>query len=123
MAKLGRPTKYKPEMCDTVIELMSEGASHIEVMAELGIWEEAFYNYIKKHEDFAQAVKKGQQKSAAWWERKGRVNLENGQFSYTGWYMNMKNRFGWADKKDVHNTGDLQINVVTGISRAPGDND
>lgn len=123
MAKVGRPTKYKPEMCGIVIELMAEGASKIEVMAELGIWEEAFYSYIRKHEDFSQAVKKGTQLSAAWWERKGRVNLENGQFSYTGWYMNMKNRFGWTDKQDVHNTGDMQLNVVTGIERAPGDED
>jgi hypothetical protein len=121
MAKVGRPTKYKPEMCDTVIQLMGEGASHIEVMAEIGIWEDTFYRWKRENKEFSEAIKKGEQLSAAWWERKGRVNLENGQFNYTGWYMNMKNRHGWADKKEVKNTGDLTINVSTGIDRAPGD--
>ncbi len=121
MPKPGRPTKYKPEMCGTAIKLMAEGASHIEVMAELAIWEDTFYRWKREKKEFSEAIKKGEQLSAAWWERKGRVNLENSEFSYTGWYMNMKNRHGWSDKKEVKNTGDITINVSTGIDRAPGD--
>ena len=108
----GRPTKFKEEMCETVICLMSEGASKIEVCAELGICFDTIAEWCNPKGDyfkptFSEAVKKGLQLSQAWWEKNGRTNLENRDFNYTGWYMNMKNRFGWADKKEIdHRSGD-----------------
>lgn len=107
----GRPTKYKQEMCQTVVKLMSEGASLIEVAAELGVDQETLHRW-KKEEDkkeFSNAIKEGTALSEAWWQRMGRVNLGNGSFSYTGWYMNMKNRFGWADKTE--NKHDHQVDM------------
>ena len=116
--KTGRPTKYKPEMCETVVSLMSQGASKYEVCAELNIcfdtiseWCDPKSAYFKP--DFSDSVKKGLQLSRAWWEKSGRLNLENRDFSYTGWYMNMKNRFGWADKQEVdHTTGGEKITRI-----------
>lgn len=105
---VGRPSKYKPEMCDKVIELMTDGASKYEVCAELEIcfdtiseWCNPEGEYFKR--DFSDSVKKGLDLSRAWWEKQGRTNLKDKDFSYTGWYMNMKNRFGWADKQVVEN--------------------
>jgi len=33
-------------------------------------------------------------------ERIGRENLFNKDFNFTGWYMNMRNRFGWTNNPD-----------------------
>lgn len=96
--KIGRPTKYRPEMCNRVIDLMAQGTSLFEVAADLGISEDTLYRWKKERSSFSEAIKRGGLLSRAWWERKGRVNLENKDFSSTLWYMNMKNRFGWADK-------------------------
>lgn len=107
---MGTYSKYHPDMCSTVVELMKEGASIVEVSAELGIHRDTFYEWINEKGDyyqseFALAVSEGKALSQAWWEKNGRINLENPRFNYTGWYMNMKNRFGWADKKEVSGPG------------------
>ncbi len=117
----GRPSKYEPEMCDQVIELMKEGASLVEVAAEIGICEDTLHEWKKTNAEFSESIKKGVQLSAAWWERKGRTNLENKDFSYTGWYMNMKNRFGWRDKHDHELSGELNIKKIENVIIDPTD--
>ena len=120
---MGRPTKYKPEMCETVIELMKEGASQYEVLATLGISEDTFYRWKKENEEFSESIKRGSQLSQAWWEKKGRISLDDRQFNSTLWYMNMKNRFKWADKQEVKNEGNVTIVMDTGIDHYPGEQD
>ena len=121
--EMGRPTKYKPEMCETVIELMKEGASQYEVLATLGISEDTFYRWKKENEEFSESIKRGSQLSQAWWEKKGRISLDDRQFNSTLWYMNMKNRFKWADKQEVKNDGNITIVMDTGIDHYPGEQD
>lgn len=104
----GRPSKYSPEMCEAVVEIMRAGASMVEVAACLDISESTLFEWCKTDGDyyipeFSESVKRGVRLSAAWWERAGRLNLENKDFSFTGWYMNMKNRFGWKDKIETDN--------------------
>jgi transposase len=121
--EMGRPTKYKPEMCETVLELMKEGASQQEVLAVLDISNDTFYRWKKENEEFSETIKRGIQLSQAWWERKGRISLDDRQFNSTLWYMNMKNRFKWADKQEVKNEGNVTIVMDTGIDHYPGEQD
>lgn len=115
----GRPTKYKPEMCQIAINEMADGASKCEVAGVLGVTESTIYEWVKDHKEFSEAIKEGEQLSAAWWQAKGRKNLENKDFSATLWYMNMKNRFGWKDKHDVNLDGNMNLTVVSSIPLPP----
>jgi transposase-like protein len=104
-SRVGRPSKYSPDMLPKIAELMGEGAALVEVAVELGISEDTLYEWRKPesphyNKAFSEAIKKGVEASRAWWVRKGRTNLENREFQYVGWYMNMKNRFGWRDKHE-----------------------
>jgi len=98
-----------------VLDLYKEGASDVEVKALLGelrldgdyVSNKLFDRWIEDEPIFGETIKKGREKSQAWWERNGRTNLQNKDFNYTGWYMNMKNRFGWKDKNETEVKGDI----------------
>jgi transposase-like protein len=99
--KLGRPTLFKEEYCERAIELLKEGASVEELCLEFNISNSTIYLWMDQHPCFMDSLKKGREFSKAWWMKKGRTELENGKFSSTLWYMNMKNRFGWADRQEI----------------------
>jgi hypothetical protein len=92
-------------MCEAVVELMREGASLREVCAGLDINPHTRIEWEAKHPEFSHAIKSGIELSAAWWEKEGRTSLRDKEFSPTLWYMNMRNRFGWADKQEISGPG------------------
>lgn len=114
--------KEQPNLPDgwynTILDLYRDGASDVEVKAWIYDVRGSFSNdlwerWLKEEEQFSETIKVGKMLSEAWWSRSGRKNLENKEFSYTGWYMNMKNRFGWKDKQEVDQnvSGGLDITV------------
>src|SRR5689334_3851749 len=107
----GKPTLYKEEYCEKVIELLKEGASIEEIGLELNCGYSTVYQWMKDHKEFSEAIKKGREFSHAWWLKEGRKALRDKDFSYTGWCMNMKNRFGWTDKQEVK--AELEVSETT----------
>lgn len=97
-----------------VLTEYEQGASDEEVKALIYKWRGRFSNdlwdrWMKDEEEFSETIKTGKMLAAAWWSKNGRVNLKNKEFNYVGWYMQMKNRFGWKDKTEVENTGTVGI--------------
>jgi len=118
---MGRPTKYTDDMPDRTILLMGEGASLVEVAAELGVSRATLSKWQEDETKpkFVEAVKIGTDLSEAWWMREGRKALRDRDFNHGLWYMNMKNRFGWADKREV--SGPDGGAIVVRIDRALAD--
>lgn len=96
---------------EEVVNIASQGGSDVEIRGYLnGICHETWIRLIEEEPIFSETIKKARLQCQIWWEKNGRLNLENKDFSYTGWYMNMKNRFGWADKQEVKQES-INVNI------------
>jgi|SRR3989344_3621831 len=97
-----------------VLKEMEVGASKQEVKVLLRISNDLFDRLMKEETEFSETVSCGVALAEAWWLRQGRTNLKNKQFNYGGWYMNMKNRFGWRDRQatDITSQGGQIAGVV-----------
>ena len=118
--KAGRPKEdlstLPDNWGDVVLDLYRRGASDVEVKALVYEWRGAFSNdlwerWMKEEALFSETIKRGRMLSEAWWMKQGREALKDKEFSYTGWYMNMKNRFNWTDRQSTDSkvSGELVI--------------
>lgn len=64
----GRPTKYKKEYCEQVIEYMRKGKSLTSFAAFIGTHRQVVYGWMNRHPAFKDACKVAQELSQEWWE-------------------------------------------------------
>lgn len=84
---------------EVTIDIYKDGGGDEEVQAELGMTQGAFLELLE-HEDFGSLIRTGRKWQKAWWLRWGRKNLTTRGANYSGWFMQMKNLFGWTDKQE-----------------------
>jgi len=108
---MGRPSLYKPEYCDALIEHMKGGLSFESFAGRCGVCKQTLYAWCEAHKEFNEAKAIGESLSLLWWEQAGKAGLL-GQtvkqadgtvvnfksFNATVWIFSMKNRFGWRDR-------------------------
>lgn len=91
---------------------MGRGFSIKSFAGNIGVDETTIYEWISKHKDFSQSIKRGKAKSALFWEQMGMLAMMGKipDFNTTIWIFQMKNRFGWSDKLSV----DVEANETKG---------
>lgn len=119
--KTGAPKKSIDKLPENwqedILKMYTEGASDVEIKALIHSWLGSFSNdlwerWLKEELMFSETIKRGKILSQSWWESQGRKNLSTRDFNSTLWYMNMKNRFGWADTQKVdHTSGGEKISI------------
>lgn len=111
--KLGRPTDYKDEYCQMLIDHMEQGKSFETFAAKLRTSVKTIYRWLQSHDDFCQAKEIGESLSREFWESHGidglysTTDTERDGRSYITkskainsamWLANVKKRFhDWND--------------------------
>lgn len=102
--KFGRPSKYKPEFCQRVVDLGFAGKGKAQMAAGLGIDRGTLNEWMKAHEEFSRAVSMGLELAMAWWQDQGQAGINLGKdFNGFVYSFEMRNRFrdDYSDKIDV----------------------
>lgn len=116
-AKVGRPSDYKPEYCQMLIDHMAQGLSFEAFGGIVDCSKETLYTWSEKHPEFLDAKKIATQKCRVFWEKLGVDHIINwsgkdgGKSLNTGvWVFNMKNRFKdeWRDRQEVEHSQDKE---------------
>lgn len=109
----GRPTVYKPEYCEQVIELGKEGRSIRAIAVRIGHCYRTIYTWMEKHPEFLHAVKKSQDYALDFFEEKlismaegtHKRNTEAGAI-----YFTLKSRFKQIYSERVEIAADVKVN-------------
>lgn len=114
----GRPTDYKPEYCEKLIEHMAEGLSFEAFAGAVNASKQTIYDWVDKHPEFLDAKRHGTAKCRIWWEKAGLEGLWNStetetegkvrrtitkSFNSSNFIFQMKNRFKWSDRQEIKN--------------------
>lgn len=117
----GRPTKYRPEMCEHVIAWGREGKSRTWMAAKLDIDRSTIDEWARVHPDFSVALARAKVLEQMWWEDKGQENLGAQSFQSSMWNRSMAARFPdeWREstKNETELKGGVTVSVISGVPR------
>jgi transposase len=115
--KLGRPSKYKPEYCERIVEFMGKGFSVEAFAGDIMVHVDSIYEWEKVYPDFSEAKKLAFGKNRIFWENIALQHMTSGdkdpKINSAIWIFNMKNRFKWRDMQEIKQevTGNQTITV------------
>jgi hypothetical protein len=119
MRKMGRPTKYKKEYCELLIEHGKQGHTLESFAATIGVDRDTLKEWAKTHPEFSAAKKRYKDFQQLTLEKIGLAGMTGKlqRFNSTAWIFMMKNCCGWRDKKEI----EVQESLDTGLSKLSDD--
>jgi transposase len=111
---LGRPSTYDEGYCDKAVAFLAEGYSVAAFAGEIGVAKSTVYEWIDRHPDFSDAVKRGQAKAVLWWEKRNIEFAKTGEGNATSIIFGLKNRASdeWRDKVETEHSGGVTYTKV-----------
>lgn len=114
---VGRPTAYKPEYCQGIIDHCKKGGTFTEYAEEIGHHTSIFDDWSEKIPEFRLAKKKAKQAAENWMIKVGRMGMmgvktpQMPNFQPAMWMFMMKARFGWREDNEP-DTEDVEIEWI-----------
>ena len=106
-AVMGRPTLYRPEYCEQVLELGKAGKSLPQMAAFFDVDRTTLDYWEANIPDFSHALNRAKVHAQAWWEEKAADNLNADKFNGLVWKTTMQARFreDYTERRVQENTG------------------
>lgn len=115
----GRPSMYRPEFCERVIELGREGKSKAQMAAEFDVSRQTLDAWVKEHPEFLVAITRARDLALAWWEEKAQSHIVEVQFgpklNNHLWSRSVAARFpdDYRESSKVELTGSLAVHEMS----------
>jgi len=107
MATKKPQSKFKPEMCDRMIEMGKQGASQKMIWSELGISKASAETLKKNHPEFAEALDLALVHAQAFWERELLANVDNKGYNSRLAEIALRGQF----QSDYRETRDTKVDL------------
>lgn len=103
----GRPTKYKPEFCERVVELGMLGKSRFQIARDLGVAMSTMQDWEVAHDEFRAATTHARDLAQAWWEDQGQKGIWSKEFNQGAFAKQISCRFpdSYTEKRLNEHTG------------------
>jgi hypothetical protein len=107
LLKVGRPSEYRPEFCELVLELGKQGKSFTQMAVATGYAKASLGRWREEHPEFRDALTRALEMSQDWWESRGQEGITSRDFNAALWHKNVASRFreDYADRKEVTGAG------------------
>ena len=108
----GRPSKYKPEYCDLLIEHMDSGMTYTSFAGHplVRVTRDCLYKWEKEYPEFLYAKEVGRGGNEYFFMEAGIAGLfDKSALNTSQWNIMMKNMHGWKDKQEVEHSGQTQV--------------
>jgi DNA-binding XRE family transcriptional regulator len=110
------PYTYCHDYPEMLKEHMATGLSYESFAGLIKVSSTTLYNWEKRIPEWVQAKKEAKELCRLFWEKAGIEGMHRGgkdkPFQPAVWTFNMKNRFGWADKKEIDHKGELTTKKI-----------
>lgn len=89
----GRPTLYRKEFGDIIIEKGKEGKSINQMALAMGVHKDTLYEWVKVYPEFSDCFKLAVAYSQGWWEDFGQANMATNTLNAAIYNKQMATRF------------------------------
>ena len=109
----GRPSSYRPEYCEMVIEAGADGFSLTAFAGMLRVSVDTVYRWMREQRDFSEAVSRASPARVLWWERKLKTSRKGAEVTASIFALRNAAPTEWRDIKHTVHDHNVKVETLT----------
>lgn len=110
----GRPSEYRPEYCELLLEVTSqEGISLTAFAGVIGVSRNAIYEWIGRHAEFGDAASRAKAMRLLWWERKLGRSTKGAVTAASVFALRNIDPEEWRDIRNVRHDHNVRVETLS----------